>query len=121
MESDVTFRWALDSTWFEEAHDDRPPARYRSIAMWSRNLASDSAIAHVFDNFGGDRRFLGHASSDAIEWTRDTTERGARLETFTYRRVDADTYWYAWHVRLVNQVAPVLGDSLTCRRKTNGP
>lgn len=116
MESNVEFQWALDSVWLEETHVDLAPGRYKSLAMWSRDLSSPSPTAIVFDSFGGNRRFVGELRGDSIVWVRDTTDKGARPETFTYKRLTPDAYWYGWQVQRASGAPETLGDSLTCRR-----
>ena len=57
---------------------------------------------------------------DSIPWLSGfaiQSEAQARMETFTYRGIGPDTYWYAWHVRASPSPPLVLGDSATCRRK----
>jgi hypothetical protein len=119
LASEVKFTSLLGKRWLESSHVDVPPAPYSSLALWPVALADSSASATVvYDNFGGARRFLLNGwTPDSVVLVRDTTERGARLETFTYRRVAPDSYWYAWHVRRGASGAPVLGDSATCKRR----
>lgn len=116
--ADVLFTPTMNAHWLESRHVDRPPGRYESISLWSLDPSSDSATGTVvYDNFGGARRFTSRVPiAGTVVWTRDTTEAGARMETFTYRRVSDSTYWYAWHVRREPGKPIVLGDSATCRR-----
>lgn len=119
LASEVKFTSMLGDRWLQSTHVDVPPAPYSSLALWPVAPADSPAPSTVvYDNFGGARRFLlSDWTPDSVVLVRDTTERGARLETFTYRRVAPDSYWYAWHVRRGASGPPVLGDSATCKRR----
>lgn len=115
LDADVDFTVAMNGRWLESRHVDRAPGRYEALQLWP--LRADSALTTIYDNFGGARRFTTRGwTGDSVVWTRDTTETGARLETFTYRRLSDSTYWYAWHARRTADTPLVLGDSATCRR-----
>jgi len=116
LEADVTFTSALGAHWMRSEHVDVTPGRYQSTSFWPTTASSSGLATVIYDNFGGARRFLGSWGTDSIVWTRDTTEAGARLETFTYRRTSPRSYWYAWHVRRTDGAPVTLGDSATCRR-----
>jgi hypothetical protein len=119
LSSDVRFGAVLGDRWLEVAHLDVPPGRYSSLALWPLAPADSAPLTTVvYDNFGGARRFLLDGwKSDSVVLVRDTTERGARGERFTYRRVSPNSYWYAWHVRRAASGPEVLGDSATCTRR----
>jgi hypothetical protein len=119
----VRFAALLGNRWLESSHVDVPPGPYASLALWPLSPADSSPPATVvYDNFGGARRFLVNGwTADSIVLVRDTTERGARLEQFTYRRVSPNTYWYAWHVRRAAGGPVVLGDSASCTRRPATP
>lgn len=119
LSSDVRFGAVLGDRWLEVAHLDVPPGRYSSLAHWPLAPADSTPLATVvYDNFGGARRFLLDGwKSDSVALVRDTTERGARPERFTYRRESPNSYWYAWHVRRGASGPEVLGDSATCTRR----
>jgi hypothetical protein len=116
--ADVNITPAMNNRWLEVRHADRPPGRYQSLSLWVLGAPADSTTTTiVYDNFGGARRFDTQGwATDRIVWVRDTTEAGARMETFTYLHVSDSAYWYAWHVRRTPGAPLVLGDSATCRR-----
>jgi hypothetical protein len=116
LESDVAFAMSLGARWLSSEHTDVPPGPYHAFSLWPTDTAHRALASTVYDNFGGARRFFGAWGTDSIVWLRDTTEGGARLESFTYRRTSANAYWYAWHVRRANGAPVALGDSATCRR-----
>ena len=116
LESGVTFAMALDGHWLRVEHVDVPPGRYKSLAMWPADSAAHNLSTIFYDNFAGSRRFLGRWGADSIVWMRDTTEACARVESFTFRRTSASTYWYSWHVGRPGGAPTVLGDSATCTR-----
>ena len=119
LDSEVRFTASLGDRWLQSAHVDVAPGRYSSLAMWPLAPAdSEPLTTVVYDNFGGARRFLLDGwTPDSVVLVRDRTERGARVEQFTYRRVSPDSYWYAWHVRRGASGPAVLGDSATCTRR----
>jgi hypothetical protein len=119
LDSEVRFAPSLGDRWLQSSHVDVAPGRYSSLALLPLAPVDSTPLATVvYDNFGGSRRFLlGGWTSDSVVLVRDTTERGARLERFTYRRVSPDSYWYAWHVRRGTSGPEVLGDSATCSRR----
>lgn len=119
LSSDVRFGPVLGDRWLEVAHLDVPPGRYSSLALWPLAPADSAPLATVvYDDFGGARRFLLDGwKPDSVVLVRDTTERGARPERFTYRRTSPTSYWYAWHVRRDASGPEVLGDSATCTRR----
>ena len=112
----VTFSAVLQDHWLAWEHEDVPPGRYNARSLWPTDTAAPLASV-VYDNFGGARRFLATAwSPDSIVWMRDSLEKNARRESFTYRRVSDRSYWYAWHVVRPGSTQMVLGDSATCSR-----
>jgi hypothetical protein len=119
LTSEVRFVAQLGDRWLQSAHVDVPPGRYSSLALWPLAPAdSEPLTTVVYDNSGGARRFLLDGwTPDSVVLVRDRTERGARVEQFTYRRVSPDSYWYAWHVRRGTSGPTVLGDSATCTRR----
>jgi hypothetical protein len=123
LASEVRFATQLGNRWLQSSHLDVPPGPYSSLALWPIAPADSAPSATVvYDNFGGARRFLLNGwTADSVVLVRDTTERGARLEQFTYRRVAPDAYWYAWHVRRDASGPMVLGDSATCTRRAATP
>ena len=119
LDSEVRFATSLGDRWLQSSHVDVQPGRYSSLALLPLVPADSTPLATVvYDNAGGARRFLlGGWTADSIVLVRDTTERGARRERFTYRRTSPDSYWYAWHVRRDASGPEVLGDSATCSRR----
>jgi hypothetical protein len=116
LESDVVFTMMLGARWLSSEHTDVPPGRYHAYSLWPTDTGQHAVLSTIYDNFGGARRFSAMWRADSIVWMRDTMETGARLESFTYRRVSDSAYWYAWHVRPAAARPMVLGDSATCRR-----
>jgi hypothetical protein len=120
LTADVDFTPAMNGRWLEVRHLDHPPGRYESLSLWGPlpGHADSVMTTIVYDNFGGSRRFFSSGWREGkVVWTRDTTEAGSRLETFTYQRVSDSAYWYAWHVRRADGTPVVLGDSATCQRR----
>lgn len=63
------------------------------------------------------RHFVGTVSApDSVVLQRDTLEKGARPESFTYTPLSDSMYLYAWHVRRTPGQPVVLGDSAICQR-----
>lgn len=117
MNADVSFVTTLGDRFLESTHRDQPPGQYMSMGLWPTDTKAHSIATVVYDNVGGSRRFAAVGwGVDSVVWVRDTTEASARMETFTYRRVSANKYWYAWHVRPAATAPVVLGDSATCTR-----
>jgi hypothetical protein len=117
LTSEVHFSTTLGDHFLESTHRDDPPGRYMSTSLWPTKSGTPLSTV-IYDNFGGSRRFsTGAWSPDSLTWVRDTTEADARMETFTYRRVDDSRYWYGWHVRRAPGAPMVLGDSATCNRR----
>lgn len=120
MTARVTFTSALDGKWIQSEHMDDPPGKYHSLGVWPVGASNGQLAMTVYDNFGGARRFVAVAgwAGDSIVWMRDTTgvHPAPRLESFTYKRVAGNAYWYAWHVARTPGGPFVLGDSSTCRR-----
>lgn len=113
----MTFALSLSDKFLLSAHDDAPPGQYHSASYWPAIDTVAVRRTSIYDNFGGARAFTASVwNADSVVWMRDTSQAGARLETFTYRRVNDATYWYAWHVRPQPQGKLFLGDSATCRR-----
>jgi hypothetical protein len=113
LAADVSFTPSLNGRWLTYHHQDRAPGRYEASATLGP-ASRDTTIAPVtiYDNFGGNRRFLPTLAGTELVLLRDTTEVGARLERFTFRPRGAGGLWFAWE--LARNGAWVLGDSLAC-------
>ena len=116
MAATISFTLVLDAHWLQFEHRDVPPGRFLATAMWPATTITEPMSTTLYDNSGGNRRLTGAWDPDSIVWVKDVTEPGVRRERFTFRRVDTDTFWYAWHIQRAATGPPVLGDSLTCRR-----
>ena len=113
--STLSYVATLGDRWLTMRADDDAPRRYHAMGMWALDTASKEVPMNVFDNFGGVRLFHGRWGSDSITWQRERPD-GSPLESFTYVKRAADSYWYAWHLSRTAGSALVLGDSVTCRR-----
>lgn len=116
LAADLTFTRVLGGRWLSYHHKDRPPGQYEASSLWGpaqRDTAMTPTL--LFDNFGGHRRFLPAAAGTEVVLTRDSTDAGARVERFTFRRRADGTLWFAWEVG--RQGAWALGDSLSCSRQ----
>lgn len=116
LAADIVFAAALNAHWLEYHHRDRAPGRYEATALLGPALADSTVVPTVlYDNFGGHRRFgVTTSPTGEVILARDTTEKGARVERFTFRPRADGTLWFGWEVQRDGGWA--LGDSLSCRR-----
>lgn len=101
------FQLALDSCWLISTHTDAAPNNYKAQAFWGMDAAAGTLVAYTFDNFHGHRRFSGQWADSLVFTNTSATQQGAAYyQRFVYKKLDAQSFRYAYLVS---------GDSLTWR------
>lgn len=116
--ADVTFTPTLDNKWLIYEHQDRPPGRYKTHALWGYDPAAKGIVSAAADNGGGLRLFRapGFDGTTLILERAALTDSVAHPERFTYRKGSDSTFRMTYEVR--RGTSPwVMGDYIDCVRR----
>ncbi|SDP29831.1 hypothetical protein SAMN05428975_1047 [Mucilaginibacter sp. OK268] len=101
----ATFHLSLDSCWLSYTHEDRLPNTYKALSMWSIDRSKPSFSATIFDNFRGNRTFVGiNTNPDLIILSRkDETKPQQTFERFRYMLIDKNHFQMSYERSLDGQ------------------
>ncbi|GAA0708324.1 hypothetical protein [Dokdonella soli] len=115
ISSSMRFEWDLASHSLLKHHDDKPPALYHAVELWSSKANSNQFNAAIVDNFGGVRAFGSPGwQGDSLTWTGAPAVQPR--QQFVYTKLGNDRFRVDWQVAKNDQPF-VVGDTLTCERK----
>ncbi len=95
ISANVSFKLSLDSCWLMYDHTDILPNTYKAFSMWGVDKQSGQFLAYCFDNFQGNRKFVGDAwkvGKLIISTHEYFPQRGISFQHFIYEKQDEKSF-----------------------------
>lgn len=98
ISSTETFTSELSGYRLMMRHEDEPPFQFDALELWGFDAHKKSFVAHIFDNFGGEREFDSPGWQDnRFVWTNvDTTAK--QRDRFVFERNPGTGYRFTYEV-----------------------
>lgn len=114
IRSGETFTAELDGHWLRMRHADAPPNRYAADEWWGYDHATKRFTVTIFDNFGGERRYVSPGWNGAV-LTLENTATSGYIDRFVFHR-DDDAHYRFSYARKDDSGGWKLIDELVCSK-----